>query len=129
MTIRRDKGGRFAGGGSSPNPKGRPKKEDSVDAALKRALNEKITVTEDGKRKRKSKLDVAATQVANKSAGGDMRAVQLAFNEKRKGEQNDEAARARTPAMTQSDREIAARVIARLKQFIIEGSDDNAPEA
>lgn len=129
MSIERDKGGRFRAGGKSPNPNGRPLKEEGVDAALKRAAKAKITVTEDGKRKRKSKLDVTAAQLANKGAAGDLRATKLMLEEARKAERNADAARARTPAMTQSDHEIAARVIARLKQFIIEGSNDDAPEA
>ena len=67
----RDNAGRFRPGAPSPNPKGRPRKAKGVDAAMLGALSEKVTVTEQGKRKRKSKLEVTTAQIANQSASGD----------------------------------------------------------
>ena len=93
------------------------------------ALSEKVTVTEQGKRRRKSKLDITATQIANKGAGGDLRAAKMAFDQARKAEERAEADAVRAPVMTQADHEIAARVIARLTMFRAEGSNRNDPEA
>lgn len=67
MNSDRDNGGRFRPGAASPNPKGRPKKARGVDAAMLGALSEKVTVTEQGRRKRKSKLDITAAQIASSS--------------------------------------------------------------
>jgi Family of unknown function (DUF5681) len=121
MTASRDSAGRFRPGTMSPNPKGRPQRAAGVDAAITRALAEKITVTEQGRRTRKSKLDVTAAQLANKGAGGDMRATKLAFEQVRKAEERAQAQASREPVMTETDQEIAARVIARLRQIITEG--------
>ena len=82
------------------------------------ALTAKVTVTENGRRTRKSKLDITAAQIANKGAGGDMRAAKMAIDQARKSEQNAQDAAGRAPVMTQSDNEIVARVIARLASII-----------
>lgn len=121
MSASRDTAGRFRPGMPSPNPKGRPRREASVDAAISRALAEKVTVTEQGQRRRKSKLDITATQLANKGAGGDLRAAKLSLDQARKAEERAREAAVRNPIMTETDHEIAARVIARLKQIIAEG--------
>lgn len=121
--------GRFRPGAPSPNPKGRPRKGHGVDAAVTRALSEKVIVSEQGKRKRKSKLDVTAAQIANKGAAGDLRAAKLALDQARKAEERAEAEADRAPVMTASDHEIAARVIARLTKIISQGSSNDSPEA
>ena len=125
----RDGAGRFRPGAPSPNPKGRPKKARGVDAAVLGALSEKVTVTEQGRRKRKSKLDITAAQIANMGAGGNLSAAKMALDQARKSEERAEAETIRAPIMTESDHEIAARVIAHLKQIISEGISDDVPEA
>ena len=128
MADDRDNGGRFRAGAPSPNPKGRPKKARGVDAAFLNALAQKVVMTEQGQRKRKSKLDITAAQIANKSAGGDLRAAKMALDQVRKAEDRAEAGSERAPIMTEVDRMIAARVIDRLKRLILEGDpDDQAP--
>jgi hypothetical protein len=117
MSGNRDQAGRFPAGRSG-NPNGRPKKARGVDAAVTRAVQESVTVTERGHSRRRSKLEIAATQLANKGASGDARAIKLALDFARKAEENAEAAAARAPVQTRSDREIADRVIARLTLFI-----------
>lgn len=125
----RDRAGRFRPGAPSPNPRGRPRKARGVDTAMLDALSEKVTVTEQGRRKRKSKLDITAAQIANKGAGGDLRAAKMALDQARKAEERAEAATVRAPVMTEADHEIAARVIARIKRIISEGGCDDVPES
>ena len=127
--IDRGPDGQFLAGTPSPNPNGRPKKVRGVDAAVLGALSEKVTVTEQGKRRRKSKLDITAAQIANKGAGGDLRAAKMALDQARKAEERADADAVRAPVMTQSDHEIAARVIARLKQIMLEGGSHEDPGA
>jgi hypothetical protein len=129
MAGDRDNGGRFRPGVPSPNPNGRPRKARGVDAAMLGALSEKVTVTEQGQRKRRSKLDITATQIANKGAGGDLRAAKMALDQARKAEERAEADTVRAPIMTEADHAIAARVIARLKLILATGGSDDAPEA
>lgn len=127
MRPDRDNSGRFRLGAASPNPKGRPRKARGVDAAMWGALSEKVTVTEQGRRKRKSKLDITAAQIANKSAGGDLRAAKMALDQARKAETRAESDAVRAPVMTQADHEIVAQVIARLELIIAaRKSDDTA---
>lgn len=60
--------------GHSGNPSGRPKDTPNVATALKRALGERVVVTEKGERRSLSKLEVMVKQLVNKAAGGDLRA-------------------------------------------------------
>ena len=129
MAGNRDNAGRFRPGAGSPNPKGRPKKGRGVDGAVLGALAEKVTVTEQGKRRRKSKLDITAAQLANKGAGGDLRATKLVLDHARKAEERAEADIGRAVVMTRSDHHIAARVIARLTQLIARGGPDDTADA
>ena len=120
----RDHGGRFRAGASSPNPRGRPKKTNDVDSALNAALSEKVMVTEQGKRKRKTKLDITATQLANKGAGGDLRATKMVLEQARKSEERAQAQVGHAPVMTKSDQEIAALVVARIAKIHDLGGSD-----
>lgn len=63
--------------GQSGNPAGRPKGRLNLITVLGQALNAKVVVNEGGRRQTKSKLEVAITQVANKAAGGDLKALQM----------------------------------------------------
>lgn len=127
--IDRDRAGRFRPGAASPNPKGRPKKQTGIDAAVLGAAADMITVTEAGKRKRKAKIIVAAAQVANQGASGDLRAAKLLFDETRKSEERRDAAVSRAAIMTEHDREIADRVIATLTKLITQGATDGSADA
>ena len=62
--------------GTSGNRRGRPKGSTNHLAALRRVLDQKVIVVEDGKRRKISKLEAAMTQQMNKAAQGDTRACQ-----------------------------------------------------
>jgi hypothetical protein len=62
--------------GQSGNPRGRPKAGPiDLAAAIARELAQKVTLTENGQRRRVTKRDVIAKQLVNKAAAGDLRAV------------------------------------------------------
>ncbi|WP_051257032.1 DUF5681 domain-containing protein [Brevundimonas aveniformis] len=63
--------------GTSGNKSGRPKREKDPLEVLTKAASQRVTVTENGKSRRISKLKVAATQIVNKAAGGDLRASKM----------------------------------------------------
>ena len=63
--------------GQSGNPVGRPKGATDLRAALVKALNEKVVVTEGGRRRKITKVEAAAKQLANKAASGDSRVLRL----------------------------------------------------
>jgi hypothetical protein len=61
--------------GRSGNPRGRPKGSKNLATLLTRALDEKVTVTEDGRRRRVTKRELVVKQLVNKSAAADLRAI------------------------------------------------------
>jgi hypothetical protein len=63
--------------GRSGNPKGRPRGSMNFETLLEQALTEKVIITENGRRTRKSKLHVVIKQVVNKAAQSDHRATRL----------------------------------------------------
>ena len=62
--------------GQSGNPKGRPKGSLNLATALNRALLERVTVVENGKRKSITKLDAAIKSLVNSAVKGDAKARQ-----------------------------------------------------
>ncbi len=61
--------------GQSGNPKGRPKGAKNFKTLVNKALNEKVTVNENGKRKAISKMEAGAKHFANKVASGDIKTI------------------------------------------------------
>jgi|HubBroStandDraft_4_1064222.scaffolds.fasta_scaffold62768_1 hypothetical protein len=59
--------------GQSGNPKGRPKGSKNFRTLLDQALNEKVNINENGRRKAISKRQAGAKHVANKIASGDIK--------------------------------------------------------
>jgi hypothetical protein len=62
--------------GRSGNPKGRPRASRALTGIWLSVWNEKVTVTENGQRRRITKQEAAIKQLANKAAGGDKRAIE-----------------------------------------------------
>jgi hypothetical protein len=63
--------------GRSGNPKGRPKGTLNLATVLERTKREPVIIRVNGRPKKITKLQAAVTQVANKAATGDLKAVQL----------------------------------------------------
>ena len=63
--------------GQSGNPRGRPAQGRTMPEAIMRELHGKVSVTENGERRKVARIDVAARQLANKAAGGDLAAMRL----------------------------------------------------
>jgi hypothetical protein len=63
--------------GHSGNPKGRPRGSKNASSLLDEALKEQVIVSENGRRRKVTKLEAILTQLVNKAAQGDHRAAQL----------------------------------------------------
>jgi len=63
--------------GMSGNPKGRPRSRKNLAAVFDAASSERVSVTENGKRKTITILEAIMKQVTHKAAAGDQRAQRL----------------------------------------------------
>jgi len=125
--VRDPRTGRFLPN-KSGNPGGRPPKPRTADAAILGAVNQPITVTENGKRRRRTKLEVTAAQIANQGASGNLSAGKTTFDLVRRAEERQAQASGASEDLSQSDREIADRFVARLRRMI-EEERDHEPDA
>lgn len=67
--------------GESGNPKGRPRGARNRTTILNKTLNERVVVTDNGRRKNITKQEAIFKQLVNKAASGDHRAAQLVLSE------------------------------------------------
>jgi hypothetical protein len=67
---------RFAPG-KSGNPRGRPRGSRSVGSILKGVMSQKVSVSEGGRTRRVSRLEVMLLRLANDAARGDARVTKL----------------------------------------------------
>jgi Family of unknown function (DUF5681) len=67
--------------GQSGNPRGRPRGTKNRITILNQTLNERVLVTDNGKRKSITKQEAIFKQLVNKAASGDHRAAQLLLSE------------------------------------------------
>jgi hypothetical protein len=65
--------------GQSGNPKGRRRGAKLFVEIIMDALNEKVSINENGSRKMITKREALAKQVANKGATGDLKSIKLLF--------------------------------------------------
>jgi hypothetical protein len=63
--------------GVSGNPCGRPKGARNFNTIVAATVSERLIVTENGRRKRITKMEAAVKQLVNRAAGGDTRSTQL----------------------------------------------------
>ena len=106
--------------GVSGNPKGRPKGRRNTAAVLLAAMYETIVVTEAGRRRRITKIEAVAKQLANKAAGGDRHAMRLALELMDLAETRVEAQAAATLS-TQDRRASDAAILAGLRARLSPG--------
>ena len=121
--IRDPRTGRFL---KSGNPRGRPRKPRTADEAILGAVRQPITVTENGRRRRRSKLEVAAAQIVNQGAAGNLNAGKTTFDLVRRAEERQQQGSSTDGELSLSDREIAERFVARLRRMIEEERDDDS---
>jgi hypothetical protein len=120
------KDGRFQAGQPSRNPKGRPRKSETVGDVFLGAVNEKVPIKQGGRSSQVTKLKAAAMQMANQGAAGDQRAAKLVLEHAQKAEDRKAAAPAPI-VLGPSDLEIVARMKDRLRLIIKDedlGSDN-----
>ena len=63
--------------GQSGNPRGRPSGSKNMATLVREALNKMVIVAEDGGRRKISKCEAIVTQIINKAAKADWRAIKI----------------------------------------------------
>ena len=105
--------------GQSGNPRGRPPGAKNLTTLLNDALNEPVTITENGRRRKITKREAVIKQLVNKSASADARSLKILLDLMLNLE-----ARARssatptTPAIGPGDEEVLAQLKTRLEGAI-----------
>jgi hypothetical protein len=106
--------------GQSGNPSGRPRGAKNFATALEEELNTRVTVTENGRRRRISKREVIAKHLVNKAASGDLKAIPLLLNEARARETNSVNPAAEAVLDTPEDQKVLENVLRRLQSSLPE---------
>lgn len=96
------------------NPKGRPRGSRNADTILKSALATKINVKENGRDRRISKLDAVVTQLVNKAASGDLRAINMILHLNRELEARTKPQDQGTP-LSEADRAVLEQFVERVR--------------
>jgi hypothetical protein len=99
--------------GHSGNPRGRPSGSKNLSSLLSDALNETVVVTENGGRRRVSKRQAIITQLVNRSATADFRAVKILLDLLRTIETRAEQASADTSDFSEADEKVLEQLRAR----------------
>jgi len=105
--------------GQSGNPRGRTPK--NLPALLAAALNEKVTVTENGKRRQITKREAVIAQLVNKSAAAELRATKMLIDMLRDVEKKAEPAVAAKSPFSPTDKEVVQGLITRLRRNMCNG--------
>ena len=110
---------RFKKGEASANPRGRPRK--NLAASLIEGLNKRVVVTENGRRRKIAVREAITSQLINKSATADLRAIKMLLDLIKDAEKQAGAATAPEPAprFTAADEEVVEQLIERLRQQIL----------
>jgi len=110
---------RFKKGEASANPRGRPRK--NLAASLIEGLNKRVVVTENGRRRKIAVREAITSQLINKSATADLRAIKMLLDLIKDAERQAGATTASEPAprFTAADEEVVEQLIERLRHQIL----------
>ena len=99
--------------GQSGNPRGRAPGAKNLKTLLSEALNETVIVTENGGRRKLTKRQAIITQLVNRSATADFRAIKILLDMLREIESHAEPAPPETSAFSEADEEVLEQLRAR----------------
>jgi hypothetical protein len=113
--------------GRSGNPRGRPKTSKNRATIINKALNERVVVTDNGKRKTITKQEAVFKQLVNRAAGGDHRAAQLLLAEIREIEARIAATPSGREVIEENDQQVFQNFLKRIQtQGDDNGRDGNS---
>jgi uncharacterized protein DUF5681 len=101
--------------GRSGNPRGRPGGSKDLSTLLNEALSEPVIVVENGRRRKIAKRQAIITQLVNRSAKADLKAIQILLTMLRDIEARADPGSADPAGFTEADEQIIQRIRARLR--------------
>lgn len=102
--------------GRSGNPKGRPKGSKNFKTIFREVMSKKVTVQENGRQRVITRFEAAATQLANKGAAGDQKALAAIPTWVRTFQEIEEVIAA-DPLATDKDEAVKKRLLKRLQRM------------
>ena len=114
--------------GRSGNPKGRPKGSKNLTTYIDKELQEKITIVENGIRKRVPKKHAIAKQLVNKAASGDPKMVPLLLSREQSAANQAGIGPAEAP-MTREDEQVLEALIDRIRRSEPHARTDTNPQS
>lgn len=109
--------------GQSGNPRGRPSGAKNLSSLLSEALNERVIVAENGRRRTITKRKAIITQIVNRAAKGDWRGAKLILDLEQDIERRTDAAAPEAAAFGEADKKVIEQLTARL--FRKKGGSDD----
>ena len=101
--------------GRSGNPQGRPGASKNLLTLLNEALKEPVIVVENGRRRKIPKRQAIVTQLVNRSAKADLKAIQILLMMLRDIESRADPGSVDPAAFTEADQQLIQRIRARLR--------------
>jgi hypothetical protein len=102
--------------GQSGNPRGRPPGAKNLPTLLSEALNERVIVTDNGGQRSITKRQAIITQLVNRSATADLRAIKILLDILQNIEAHTEPASLETSAFTLADEKVIEQLKARFSK-------------
>jgi Family of unknown function (DUF5681) len=99
--------------GRSGNPRGRPPGTKNLKTLLSEALNEPVIVTENGGSRKVTKRQAIITQLVNRSATADFRAIKILLDIVRDIERQTEPTAPETSDFSEADEKVLEQIRAR----------------
>jgi hypothetical protein len=103
--------------GQSGNPRGRSPGAKNLKTLLNDALNEPVIVTENGGHRKITKRQAIITQVVNRSATADLRAIKILLDMLRDVEGQTEPAAPETSTFSEADEKVLEQLRARFSKL------------
>jgi hypothetical protein len=102
--------------GQSGNPRGRSPGAKNLKTLLSDALNEFVIVSENGGRRKITKREAIVTQLVNRSASADFRAIKILLDMVRDIEGQTEPSSPETSPFSEADEKVIAQLRARFSK-------------